>query len=89
MNGPIFWAELGHAIQVVYRRIWPEKTKPAKPSELDALIVQERFKQATPIAIAAAVQWPLGVKSLTLIFHYEDGHQLQMECGKLERKGLA
>lgn len=62
-----------------------KKPKPAEPNELDALVEQERFKQATPLAIAAAMHMPLDVKALTLVLHYEDGHKLHMECGKPER----
>lgn len=72
-------------VATLLQRFRPRKSKPAEPSELDALVQQERWKQATPVAIAAAMQWPVDVKALTLIFHYEDGHQLHMECGKPER----
>jgi hypothetical protein len=69
----------------ITRPFRPKKTKPEESGELDALVQQERWKQATPVVIAAAQQWPMDVKNLTLIFEYEDGQELIAKCGKPER----
>jgi hypothetical protein len=68
--------------RAVLRHFDKEKSE---PSELDALVRQERINQAVPLVTMIAMNLPVDVGSITLTLHYSANEKLTMECGRPQR----
>jgi len=67
------------------KKLGAAKAAKAEPNELDELVRQERITQAVRMMPIVALNLPLDVKLITVIFHYEDGQRLSMDCGRRQR----